>query len=166
VSIRDNPTPLVGLLLRLAAQQWGTDMDGALRARGVEGLTRAHANVIPFVPPEGIQVGALARLARVRKQSMAQSVDLLVASGYVTRRPDPDDGRASLVYLTDKGRALGPTSLDAGRQVEADWALVVGRDDLEHLRRTLVHLLELETAQEAEGAPEPESELEQGLGDR
>ncbi|GAB3073214.1 MarR family transcriptional regulator [Intrasporangium mesophilum] len=144
MSVRDNPTPLVGLLLRLAAQQWGADMDAALRDRGVSGLTPAHANVIPFVPPEGIQVGELARLAKVRKQSMAQSVDLLVASDYVTRRPDPDDGRASLVFLTDKGRSLGPVSLDAGRRVEQDWAAVVGRDDLERVRRTLMLLLGLE----------------------
>ncbi|WP_214108531.1 MarR family winged helix-turn-helix transcriptional regulator [Acrocarpospora catenulata] len=117
-------------------------MDAALQAHGVEGLTPAHAQVIPFVPPEGIQVGELARLAKVRKQSMAQSVELLVASGYVTRRPDPNDGRASLIFLTDKGRALGPASRSAGDQVEENWAAVVGRDDIEHLRRTLMRLLQ------------------------
>ena len=135
--------PLVGLLLRLAAQQWGTEMDAALRADGVEGITPAHANVMPFVPAEGIQIGELARLAKVRKQSMAHSVDLLVAAGYVTRRPDPADGRASLVFLTDKGRALGPASQRAGVRVEEDWAAILGRDDLEHLRQTLMRLLTL-----------------------
>ena len=142
MSVRDSPTPLVGLLLRLAAQQWGSDMDAALRIHGVEGITPAHANVIPFVPPEGIHIGDLARLAKVRKQSMAQSVELLAASGYVTRRRDPDDGRASLIFLTDKGRALGPASRTAGNRVEEEWATVVGHDDLEHLRRTLIRLLQ------------------------
>ena len=142
MSVADASTPLVGLLLRLAAQQWGTDMDAALRADGVEGITPAHANVIPFVPPDGIQIGELARRAKVRKQSMAQSVELLVASGYVTRRRDPEDGRASLIFLTEKGRALWPASRRAGQRVERDWADVVGRDDIEHLRRTLVRLLD------------------------
>jgi DNA-binding MarR family transcriptional regulator len=141
VSVSDTPKPLVGLLLRLAAQQWGADMDAALQADGVEGITPAHANVIPFVPAEGIQIGELARLAKVRKQSMAQSVELLVASGYVTRRRDPDDGRASLIFLTDKGRALWPAARRAGDRVEEDWAAVVGRDDIENLRRTLMRLL-------------------------
>ncbi|GAB3853884.1 MarR family winged helix-turn-helix transcriptional regulator [Dactylosporangium cerinum] len=117
-------------------------MDAALQARGVTGLTPAHANIIPFVPPQGIQIGELARLAKVRKQSMAASVELLTAAGYVTRQPDPDDARASLVFLTDKGRALRPASLLAGRKVEADWAAVVGRDDVEHLRHTLMRLPE------------------------
>jgi DNA-binding MarR family transcriptional regulator len=144
MSVHDSGHPLVGLLLRLAAQQWGADMDAALQAEGVEGMTPAHANVIPFIPPEGIQIGELARLAKVRKQSMAQSVEQLIASGYVTRQRDPDDGRASLIFLTDKGRALGPASRSAGHRVEEDWAAVVGRDDVEHLRRTLTRLLQFE----------------------
>ncbi len=135
--------PLVGLLLRLAAQQWGTDMDAALQADGVAGITPAHANVIPFVPPEGIQIGELARLAKVRKQSMAHSVDLLVTAGFVARQPDPRDGRASVISLTDKGRALRPASHRAGQRVEEHWAAVVGRDDIEHLRQTLMRLLNL-----------------------
>ena len=88
-------------------------------------------------------MGELARVAKVRKQSMAQSVELLTAAGYVTRRPDPTDRRASLIFLTDKGRALWPASRSAGQQVEEDWAAVVGRDNIEHLRRTLVRLLHL-----------------------
>ncbi|MET7403483.1 MarR family transcriptional regulator [Dactylosporangium sp. NPDC005572] len=144
MSVEETSLPLIGLLLRLAAQQWGTDMDAALQVHGVTGLTPAHANVIPFVPPQGIQIGELANLAKVRKQSMAHSVELLTAAGYVTRRPDPDDGRASLIFLTDKGRALGPASRSAGQRVEGDWAAVVGRDNIDHLRRTLMRLLEPE----------------------
>lgn len=145
MSVEDTATPLVGLLLRLAAQQWGTEMDAALQAHGVEGLTPAHAMVIPFVPAQGIQIGELAALAKVRKQSMAHSVELLVAAGYVVRQPDPRDGRASLIFLTDKGRALGPASRNAGQRVESDWAAAVGRDNIEHLRHTLMTLLHLDT---------------------
>jgi DNA-binding MarR family transcriptional regulator len=142
VSVQDASEPLIGLLLRLAAQQWGADMDAALQAHGVVGLTPAHAKVIPFVPSDGIQIGELARRAKVRKQSMAQSVELLAASGYVTRRPDPNDRRANLIFLTDKGRALGPVSRSAGQRVEEDWAGIVGRDNIEHLRQTLTRLLQ------------------------
>ncbi|MFI5909377.1 MarR family winged helix-turn-helix transcriptional regulator [Dactylosporangium sp. NPDC051541] len=142
MSVDEAAVPLIGLLLRLAAQQWGTDMDAALQAHGVSGLTPAHANVIPFVPPQGIQIGELAQLARVRKQSMANSVELLTASGYVARRPNPSDGRASLIFLTDKGRALLPASRTAGERVEEAWGDIVGRDNIEHLRQTLTRLLQ------------------------
>jgi DNA-binding MarR family transcriptional regulator len=142
VSVEEAAVPLIGLLLRLAAQQWGTEMDAALQVHGVTGLTPAHANVIPFVPPQGIQIGELAQLAKVRKQSMAHSVELLTAAGYVTRHPDPDDGRASLIFLTDKGRALWPAARAAGERVEENWAAIVGRNNIEHLRHTLTRLLQ------------------------
>ncbi|WP_247616443.1 winged helix DNA-binding protein [Streptomyces sp. MK37H] len=33
-------------------------------------------------------------------------VELLDASGWIERTPDPEDGRASLIALTDTGREL------------------------------------------------------------
>lgn len=138
----DSPTPpLLGLLLRLANQRWSAEMDAELERRGVRGLTAAHARVLPFVPPEGASVQALAVKANVRKQTMAQSVDQLVAAGLVERRPDPADRRASLIVLTDAGRAITPASHDAGRAVEQVWAAALGDERLEELRSALIELV-------------------------
>ena len=41
------------------------------------------------------------------KQAMGQLVDHLEDGGYVTREPDPDDGRAKLVGAHEEGRARG-----------------------------------------------------------
>ncbi|WP_084269730.1 MarR family winged helix-turn-helix transcriptional regulator [Patulibacter minatonensis] len=46
----------------------------------------------------------LATADRVRPQSMAQTVRELEERGFVTRRPDPADGRRAFVELTDAGR--------------------------------------------------------------
>ena len=136
--------PLLGLLLRLASQRWGTEMDGALESLGVTGVTSAHARVIPFVPPGGATIQELAQRANVRKQTMAQSVDQLVASGYVERRPDPNDRRATIVRLTAKGRQLRPRSHEAGARVERAWAAEIGSADLETLRAILTKLVDVE----------------------
>ncbi|MQA00376.1 MAG: MarR family transcriptional regulator [Dehalococcoidia bacterium] len=133
--------PVVGLLLRLLAQRHGRDVDAALTEAGFDDIRPPHANVFPFVPPEGIQVGALARLAGVRKQSMAQSVAELERAGYVERRPDPTDRRARLVFLTERGRGVPSVAVAAGRRVEAEWADVLGAAELEHLRSSLRTLL-------------------------
>ena len=45
----------------------------------------------------------LAAAERMRPQSMAQTVKELEESGYVERRPDPHDGRRSIVELTPQG---------------------------------------------------------------
>ena len=136
-----HPQPLVGLLLRLANQRWSTEMDSELAKLGVRGLTAAHARVIPFVPPEGISVQALAGKANVRKQTMARSVEQLIAAGLVERRPDPSDRRASLVVLTESGLGIRPMSRKAGGSVERAWAAQLGQDRLEALRSALIELV-------------------------
>jgi DNA-binding MarR family transcriptional regulator len=141
----ERPQPLIGLLLRLANQRWSVEMDAELEKLGVRDLTAAHARVIPFVPPEGASVQALATMANVRKQTMAQSVEQLAAAGLVERRPDPDDRRASLVILTEAGLAIRPMSRKAGGIVERAWAGQLGQDRLEALRAALIEVVGYDT---------------------
>lgn len=65
--------------------------------------------------PKGVSDLAVAE--RVRPQSMAQTVADLEADGFVTRRPDPDDGRRALVEITDEGL----TRLHADRAARDGW---------------------------------------------
>ena len=136
------PTPLLGLLLRLLNQEWGNHVHEAMQKAGFDGLGAANANVIPFVPEEGIQVSELAKLARVRKQSMAQSVEQLEKLGYLERRPDPNDRRARLVFLTERGKGVRPVALKAGRAVEKQWAKLTSPEQIEELRASLQALLD------------------------
>ena len=48
----------------------------------------------------------LAQAEHVRRQSMAETIAVLRASGLVDARPDPDDGRKTLIYATAQGRTL------------------------------------------------------------
>lgn len=59
----------------------------------------------------------LAADQRVRPQSMARAVGLLMEQDLVTRRAHPTDGRKSLVELSDAGRA----ALDAERGRRVGW---------------------------------------------
>jgi DNA-binding MarR family transcriptional regulator len=136
----DRP-PLLGLLLRLLAQHWNNHVDAALKDAGFGDIRPAHANVFALVPADGIQVVELARRSQVAKQSMAQVVEQLETLGYVERRPDPADGRAKRVFLTERGLSVRPVGAAAGRQVEADWARLTSRDDVEGLRARLQQLL-------------------------
>jgi DNA-binding MarR family transcriptional regulator len=133
--------PLIGLLLRLLHQHYAQDIDAALRAAGFGDLRPAHANVIPFLSPEGVSVSGLAELARVRKQTMAQAVDELEQLGYVERRPNPHDRRSRLVFLTERGAAVKPVTHGTAERVEQHWAELTSRDELEALRAALLRLL-------------------------
>jgi DNA-binding MarR family transcriptional regulator len=133
--------PLLGLLLRLLHQDWAKEIDAALDAAGFGDIGPAHANVFPFVPPDGISISGLAELARVRKQTMAQAVDQLEAMGYVERRSNPSDGRSRLLFLTERGAAVKPVTHATADLVEKRWAQLTSRTELEALRASLLHLL-------------------------
>ena len=133
--------PLIGLLLRLLYQHYAQDIDAALSEAGFGDIRPSHANVFPFVPPEGISVSELADLARVRKQTMAQAVEQLEGMGYVERRPNPHDRRSRLVFLTERGASVKPVTHATAARVEQDWAGLTSPEELETLRATLLHLL-------------------------
>jgi DNA-binding MarR family transcriptional regulator len=133
--------PLIGLLLRLLYQHHSQDIEASLRGAGFGDLRPSHANVFPFVPPEGITVSELAELARVRKQTMAQAVEQLERMGYVERRPNPRDHRSRLVFLTDRGASVKPVTHATAERVEERWARLTSPEELEALRASLLHLL-------------------------
>jgi DNA-binding MarR family transcriptional regulator len=76
----------------------------------------------------------------VGKATMSRQLRAMEELGLVTREPDPADGRASLVRLTDEGRARFQRVRDARRdryvQKLADW----DRGEIAELARLLHHL--------------------------
>jgi DNA-binding MarR family transcriptional regulator len=133
--------PPIALLLRLLYQHHAQEIEAALADAGFGDLRPPHANVFPFVPPEGITVSELAELARVRKQTMAQAIQQLEHMGYVKRRPNPRDQRSRLVFLTKRGASVKPVTHATAARVEEHWAELTSPEELEALRASLMRLL-------------------------
>jgi DNA-binding MarR family transcriptional regulator len=74
----------------------------------------------------GIRVGRLAELLHVDISVASRQLTQLEASGYVARTPDPEDGRAHLVDLTDGGRleleSVKASVSDRFSQALGDWS--------------------------------------------
>lgn len=75
----------------------------------------------------------LAQQANITKQSMGALIDHLSRTGYVERVDDPDDGRASRLRLTARGRAFVEEVRGFARRVEAAWVARVGARRVEEL---------------------------------
>ena len=88
-------------------------------------------------------MGELAARARLSKQTMTTMVRLLERDGLVERRADPSDGRASLVFLTERARSFRPVAEATLAELER---LVVGtlstrvRDEVQAALRVLADL--------------------------
>lgn len=84
------------------------------------------------------------RRARLSKQSMTEMIRRLERDGLVERRPDPADGRASLIFLTARSRRFKPiaaaTLLDLDRLVRKR----LSPRRVAELKSALTELMELE----------------------
>jgi DNA-binding MarR family transcriptional regulator len=75
------------------------------RLRSEHRFSLSQGSVLGRLDREGPQsTSKLASAERVRPQSMSQTVAELETQGLVARRPDPADGRSTLIELTDAGR--------------------------------------------------------------
>src|SRR3954471_14289003 len=93
------------VLLLSAARALVDGIDAGVRARGFTDLRPAHGFAFARLAGAGATVVQLAEHLDVTKQAASQMVEDLAKKGYVERRPHPDDARARLVVLTDKGWA-------------------------------------------------------------
>lgn len=64
--------------------------------------------------------------------------------GYVERRADPDDARATLVAFTDEGWRFLEDAHHVKREIEAEYAAALGEERMGLLRSALEELLENE----------------------
>lgn len=134
----------LGFLLAKAAQRWNEVLAERFAAAGYGDVSPSYGSVLlPLFEEDGLRLGELAGRARLSKQTMTELVRRLERDGLVERRPDPSDGRASLVFLTGRARGFEPVA--AGVLAELD-RLVRGRLDGERvgeLKAALRELLDL-----------------------
>jgi DNA-binding MarR family transcriptional regulator len=111
-----------------------------LAARGFEGMNPAHGTIGQHIADSGSRITELAALAQVSKPTVVYLVDDLERLGYVERRPDPSDGRAKLVCLTERGRRAQEEARQILAEIERDWSARVGARHFAALRTELERL--------------------------
>ena len=108
-----------------------------------------HGCVFGNIEPDGSRLTDLAERAHMTKQSVGEVATELEQRGYLERVPDPTDGRAKIIRLTERGReaqALGRGIID---EIEAEWAERFGAERVAALRDAL----EAITAEKLDWAP-------------
>ncbi|MBY8864581.1 MULTISPECIES: MarR family winged helix-turn-helix transcriptional regulator [Streptomyces] len=109
-------------------------------ARGFEGLRPAHGFAFARLSPAGATVTELAAHLGVTKQAASQLVDEIVRKGYAERRPHPEDARARLIVLTERGRACTRAAEESAADAVRAWGEVIGEEQVRALGRELTRL--------------------------
>jgi DNA-binding MarR family transcriptional regulator len=101
----------LGFLLAKASQRWNELLYAQFSERGYGEVRPAYGSILlPLFEEDGLRIGELGRRARLAKQTMTTMVRLLERDGLVALRPDPEDARATRVYLTARARRFRPVA--------------------------------------------------------
>jgi DNA-binding MarR family transcriptional regulator len=132
----------LGFLLAKATQHWNERLAERFAAAGYGDVRPSYGSIlIPLYEEDGLRMGELARRAHLSKQTMTSLVRRAERDGLVERRSDPNDARASRVFLTPRSRAFEPVAEDVLRELHEDVGSSLGRERAAELRRALSELL-------------------------
>lgn len=130
------PQPMIRLL-EAAFDAFVEEMQRRVAETPYSDIRITHGCVFGNIDPEGSRLTDLADRAHMTKQSVGEVTSDLEKRGYVERVPDPSDGRAKIIRLTERGRdaqALGRELID---EIEQEWAERFGADRVGALREAL-----------------------------
>ena len=101
-----------------------------LARRGFDDLRPALLAVGQHVGAKGSRITELAERAWLSKATVVYAVDELERLGYVTRQPDPTDGRAKLVMPTARAHAAEQAARETVAQIRVTWAEILGEPEM------------------------------------
>jgi MarR family transcriptional regulator, organic hydroperoxide resistance regulator len=111
-------------------------------AMGRLGVRLGQNLVIALLGDEdGLTPGEIASRLHVSTPTIVKMATRMEATGLLTRRRDPEDGRLVRLFLTDRGRSLiGPIEQELGRLEEIATADLT-HDERRHLERALTKIV-------------------------
>jgi DNA-binding MarR family transcriptional regulator len=129
-------TPLPALLDDLAGDSFAK-FRRTLKEAGHPDIRQGHGCVFRFINEGGSRLTDLAESSGLSKQAVGEVVDDLETLGYVERAQDPQDGRAKVIRLTERGADAQRTALAIFADIERDWAERYGAERVATMRKLL-----------------------------
>jgi len=124
-------------LLSVAFDDFCEDLERRVAETPYSDIRITHGCVFGNIDPEGTRLTDLAERARMTKQSVGEVTSDLEQRGYVERVPDPSDGRAKIIRLTERGRAAQALGVGLIDEIEQEWAERFGAERVAALRDAL-----------------------------
>lgn len=124
----------------------------AVRSAGFDDWTLAQCRVFQRLAPGGSRLTDLAEQAQMSKQSAGVMVDQLERLGYVSRVPDPTDGRARLIVIEGRGVQAAEVAQATLDEILSEWKAYLGTRNFTLLQQILDQLREITDPYAADGS--------------
>jgi DNA-binding MarR family transcriptional regulator len=132
----------VGQLLVRLLREFRDDLAAPRAEAGYGDLREPHFQIFGNIRMGGIRLTELAERAQLSLAATSELVNDLSDMDYVTRRPDPADGRAKLIELTNRGRGLMAIAGDRVADIEHRWSTILGTRNFAQMCRSMQRLLD------------------------
>jgi DNA-binding MarR family transcriptional regulator len=86
---------------------------------------------------DGITIGELGRRVSLDSSTLTGIIDRMEKGGHIERKPNPDDRRSALVFLTETARELGPRILEFADELDATLKQPFSKKDMATFERVL-----------------------------
>lgn len=128
-------------VLRHAETLFVAEFEERIAASDFADLSLAHAaNVLRFLHGGPQRASQFIGDCGVSKQAVSQQIAQLEKRGYITSAPDPQDQRARILALTERGEAAQAEVQRIFVAIEKTWTKYLGAEDATALRRILEKL--------------------------
>jgi len=139
-SSTDQERVFMGRLLRNVHRAFVARIYQGLVEAGFNDLRPPHLVVFQYMAQGRGRAVELAEQAQMTKQAIGYLISYLEQQGYLERAPDPADGRAAIITLTERGAQLEMVAKRLAAEIEDDWARLLGGDRLQELHLALTDL--------------------------
>ena len=124
-------------LLDTALDQFVDELAAHVADTEFSDIRVTHGCVFGNIDPAGSRLTELAERARMTKQSVGEVTTDLEQRGYVERVPDPADGRAKIIRLTERGHQAQTLGFELIAEIEREWGERIGEERVAALRDAL-----------------------------
>jgi DNA-binding MarR family transcriptional regulator len=129
----------LGYLLNRTARQIAHELGERIRPAGV---AIGQWPVLVFLwARDGLTQAELSRAVAIEPPTVVRTIDRMVRDGLVSRVPDPDDGRLSRIYLTERARSLSDELLPLAAAVNEEILQRLTASEARAVRRLLTKRL-------------------------
>ncbi|GHS96808.1 transcriptional regulator [Synergistales bacterium] len=144
---RNNPDASTGLVFLRAYNKWYALMKMGLRKIGVTHPQFLVMTALNFLSQtrDSVSQAEIARLAEMDVMSVSKILRGLEAKGYLARRPNPEDTRANVIFLLDKGEEAVKLGLPIVEKIDDEFFGILsdGADGEKTFRQSLHKLIDI-----------------------
>lgn len=142
MSSDNRPEADFGLLFALAFRCYVDHLHARLAERGFTPVRSAFGPVLRALRGRETSLTSLAAELDISKQAAGRIVEDMRAADLVSQRSDPSDGRARILALTERGRAMVDAAIEIAADYEAAMRAELGAEGARSLRAGLERVVE------------------------